>query len=68
MGVGELITPLPYVMPTLFEVFQYEQNAIQSFAQWLKAKDDLGWELISVIACSSSPQFTRIIAAFKKKV
>jgi hypothetical protein len=55
-------------MPTLFEVFTYQQSPSQTFAQWLKAKDDAGWELITIINCSSSPTFTSISGAFKKKV
>ncbi len=55
------------LMPTIFEVFTFSENQGLTFAQWLKTKDDEGWELITILTCASSPIWTNIHAVFKKK-
>lgn len=55
-------------MPTDFQIFTFNAEQGKTFVQWLKDRDNEGWELITIMSSGSSPKWTFIQAVFKKKV
>jgi len=57
-------------MPTIFQDFLYDYRVDGSLSDWLKAKDDDGWELVTYMGKNYANYQDRFICSFvfKKKI